>query len=395
MNSGFRNFVVVALVALLAFSGVSGFMVFQTSADLEDAQSQISGLDSQLSSAQATISGLQGQLTTVNGSLAAVNSQLGTLSQQTASLIKDSTAVQKAISQVLPSLVYIETYSSSGIASGSGVIMDTAGYILTNRHVVADALEAIVITQDRRIYDVVNIWEDDLMDLAVIKINAHNLTAAQFGDTKDLELGDTIIALGNPLGYSPADFGSTATLGIVSNLLSYWVDSDYWYPDLIQFDVFITNGNSGGPLINLNGEVIGINSLGEAPGINYAINSATAESVYNNLVTYHQSRHPYLGVDVWDYEKPVSGEVFATQLLGAEILDIAPGSPAVAAGLRVGDVITSANGETIGLSIDLIRILWRLEVGDSLTLVVDRGLSQVTVTVNLTLRSVSTPFYIF
>ncbi|AKG53236.1 serine protease DegP/HtrA do-like [Dehalogenimonas sp. WBC-2] len=388
MDSGFRKFVIVALVALLAFSGVSGFMAFQTSADLKDAQQEINSLSSQLSTSQNTISGLQNQLGTADG-------KLNTVNQQIAELVDQQTVVQKAISKVLPSLVYIETYSSSGVASGSGVIMDTEGYILTNRHVVAGATDALVITQDRRIYDVVNIWEDDLMDLAVIKINAHNLTAAQFGDTTNLQLGDTIIALGNPLGYSPADYGSTVTLGIVSNLLSYWVDNDYWYPDLIQFDVFITNGNSGGPLINLDGEVIGINSLGEAAGINYAINSATAEPVYNNLVTYHQGRHPYLGVDIWDYEKPVNGETFATQLLGAEITDLAPGSPAIAAGLRVGDIITSANGETIGLSIDLLRILWRLEAGDSLTLAVDRGASQITVTVQLTLRPTNALFYIF
>jgi serine protease Do len=234
------------------------------------------------------------------------------------------------------------------------------------------------------------------MDLAVIKINAQNLVEAEFGNTSNLRIGDTIVALGNPLGYNPADYGSTITAGIVSNLASYWyIEPGYWYPDLIQFDVFITNGNSGGPLIDLDGKVIGINSLGEDAGINYAINVATAERVYNNLVNSQQSIHPYLGIDIWDYEQPIPGESSATQLLGAEVWDVAPGSPAAVAGLRVDDVIISANGQTIGLSIDLIRLLWRLDAGDSLSLFVERDGTAIEFTINLSQRPSSTEMYIF
>ncbi len=382
MSSGFRNFIIISLVILLGFSGINGFMALKNSADLKQ---EISSLTSQLSGAQGTISGLQSQL-------GGINSSLATLDQQTAALIKTSTAIQDAAAKALPSMVFIETHSGSG----SGVIMDKDGYILTNKHVVEGATEARVITQDRRIYNVVNIWEDSLMDLAVVKIDAKNLTAAEFGDTSDLKIGDTVVALGNPLGYSPADYGSTVTAGIVSNLLNWWnFGIGYLYPDLIQFDVFITNGNSGGPLIDLDGKVIGINSLGEEAGINYAINVATAERVYNNLVNSHQSIHPYLGVDIWDFEQPIPGEPSATQLLGAEIWDVVPGSPAAAAGLRVDDVIISANGQTIGLSIEFIRLLWRLDVGDTLTLTVKRGLSEINMTITLTQRPSDTEPYIF
>ncbi|MGI2335567.1 MAG: trypsin-like peptidase domain-containing protein [Dehalogenimonas sp.] len=379
MGTGFRNFIIAALVVLLGLSGFSSYTVMQNSSDLKDAQDEISSLTSQLSTAQSTINTLQGQF--------------GGIDNDIAGLIARNNAVETAAAKALPSLVYIET----PYGSGSGVIMDAInGYILTNKHVVEGAAEAIVITQDRRIYDAVNIWEDSLMDLAVIQIDANNLTAAEFGDTSGLIIGDTIVALGNPLGYSPADYGSTVTAGIISNLLSYWYTSgDYWYSDLIQFDVFITHGNSGGPLIDLDGKVIGINSLGEEAGINYAINVATAERVYNNLVDSHQSIHPYLGVDIWDHEQPIPGEPTATQLLGAEVWDVVPGSPAAAAGIKVDDVIIEANGEIIGLSIELIRMLWRLDVGDSLALIVDRNGTEMEFTITLTQRPSFAEPYIF
>lgn len=380
MGTGFRNFMIAALVVLLGLSGFSSYTVMQNSSDLQDAQDEISNLTSQLSTAQSTINTLQGQF--------------GGIDNDIADLIARNNAVETAAVKALPSLVYIETPYGS---SGSGVIMDAAnGYILTNKHVVEGEAEVMVITQDRRIYYSVNIWEDTLMDLAVIQIDANNLTAAEFGDTSDLIIGDTIVALGNPLGYSPADYGSTVTAGIVSNLASYWdYSAGYWYSDLIQYDVFITHGNSGGPLIALDGKVIGINSLGEEAGINYAINVATAERVYNNLVDSHQSIHPYLGVDIWDHEQPIPGEPTATQLLGAEVWDVVPGSPADAAGIKVDDVIIEANRKIIGLSIELIRMLWRLDVGDSLTLIVDRNGTEMEFTITLTQRPSFAEMYIF
>ncbi|MDV2989939.1 MAG: trypsin-like peptidase domain-containing protein [Dehalogenimonas sp.] len=379
MSTGFRNFMIAALVVLLGLSGFSSYTATQTRSDLQDAQDDITSLTSQLSTAQSTINSLQ--------------NQVGENNEDIASIIARNNAVETAAAKALPSMVYIET----PYGSGSGVIMDAVnGYILTNKHVVEGATEARVITQDRKIYDVVNIWQDSLMDLAVVEIDANGLTAAEFGNTSNLRVGDTIVALGNPLGYSPADYGSTVTAGIVSNLLSYWYFSaDYWYPDLIQYDVFITNGNSGGPLINLDGEVIGINSLGEEAGINYAINVATAERVYNNLITSHQSIHPYLGVDVWDYEQPVPGDPFATQLLGAEVFDVVIGSPADGIGLEIGDVILSANGQTIGLSIEFIRLLWRLNVGDTLTLTGQRDTTELNLTVVLGERPATAEPYIF
>jgi serine protease Do len=379
MSTGFRNFMIAALVVLLGLSGFSSYTATQTRSDLQDAQDDITSLTSQLSTAQSTINSLQ--------------NQVGENNEDIASIIARNNAVETAAAKALPSMVYIET----SYGSGSGVIMDAVnGYILTNKHVVEGATEARVITQDRKIYDVVNIWQDSLMDLAVVEIDANGLTAAEFGNTSNLRVGDTIVALGNPLGYSPADYGSTVTAGIVSNLLSYWYFSaDYWYPDLIQYDVFITNGNSGGPLINLDGEVIGINSLGEEAGINYAINVATAERVYNNLITSHQSIHPYLGVDVWDYEQPVPGDPFATQLLGAEVFDVVIGSPADGIGLEIGDVILSANGQTIGLSIEFIRLLWRLNVGDTLTLTGQRDTTELNLTVVLGERPATAEPYIF
>lgn len=385
MTTGFRNFIIVSLVVLLGLSGFAGYSAWNTGSNLADAESTIASLEKSLSSTRTDLSQAQTQISGMTG-------EISTLKQQTAQLLADATAVQDAAAEVLPSMVFIQTASGSG----SGVIMDSSGYILTNKHVIEGADFAYVVTQDRKIYESTDIRADTLMDLAVIKINASGLPAAEFGDTASLRTGDTIVALGNPLGYSPADYGSTVTAGIASNFLSWWyLEPGYWYPDLIQFDVFITNGNSGGPLINLDGEVIGINSLGEEPGINYAISGATAERVYLNLKNLQSGNHPFLGVDVYDFERPVSGQPGVTQLLGAEVWSVETGSPASTAGLKAGDVIVAADGQTIGLWSDLARAVFRASPGDTMSLTIERSGVTSTITIILGERPAGTAYYIF
>ncbi len=157
----------------------------------------------------------------------------------------------------------------------------------------------------------------------------------------------------------------------------------------MEIDAAINPGNSGGALINLKGEIIGINSAGieGAQGINYAISVATARHVYTDLVGGNgPGHHPYVGLVVDDNIEPLPGEPFSVRLNGAEIVEIDADGPADVAGLRFGDVVTKFNGQTIVSASDFIRILWRLDIGDKATLVVKRGSAEITVEITMPRR---------
>ncbi len=206
MGNPYKTATVNLSMALMIAVGFGSFTMVQNSNDLKDARTEIANLSANITSVEGLAAGLGGQISTLSTQLTALN-------QETAALAKATTASSDAIAKVTPSVVFIEVAlganGQGGTVSGSGIIMDKAGYILTNKHVVNGAFAARVITSDRRIYDVDEIFEDDITDLAVIKITAQNLTAATFGDAATVKLGDTVIAIGYPLGMSPADGGPT------------------------------------------------------------------------------------------------------------------------------------------------------------------------------------------
>jgi serine protease Do len=257
------------------------------------------------------------------------------------------------VEKVMPSVVYIFVEVETGRpdqfvpASGSGVIIRSDGYILTNRHVVESARRAEVTLQDRSVYEVNNIWLDDLLDLAVIKIDANNLTTAGFGDPAKIRVGDWAIALGHPLGLSPTEGGATVTVGVVSNLGRSFNIQGIPYYDIIQIDAAINPGNSGGPLVNLAGEVIGINSagLGEAQNINFAINVATARRVFEDIMQHGRVIRPYLGAVLNDITPAVACEYCLAERVGTIVVSVEPGEPADLAGLREDDIIVKFGGE--------------------------------------------------
>jgi serine protease Do len=300
----------------------------------------------------------------------------------------------EVVKEVLPSVVYIFVEIDTGqsgqflTASGSGVILHSDGYILTNRHVVEDAKRVEVTLQDRRVFEASGFWMDDLLDLAVVKIEAPDLPTAQFGDPATLSVGDWVIALGHPLGSSPAEGGATVTLGIVSNLGRSLIIEGTPYFDVIQTDAAINPGNSGGPLINLAGEVIGINSAGtiQAQNIGFAINIATARHVFENLVQYGRAFHPYLGATLEDITPSTACELCLTQRIGTVITDVEPGGPADLAGLQQNDVIVRFAEEEITSTANLIRVLWRHEAGDVVGVVFWRGETEMTVDITLAQR---------
>lgn len=274
------------------------------------------------------------------------------------------TSFADIVDTIMPSIVYIQAQSGFTSVSGSGVIMRPDGYILTNRHVVETFTVAniMVTLENREVYTVTDKWMDDLSDLAVIKIDASDLSAAHFGDADTIDVGDWVIALGHPLGLSPNDGGATVTTGIVSNLDRSFTIGNINYYDVIQTDAAINPGNSGGPLVDLNGLVIGINSAGatSAQNIGYAINVSTVKPVFEGLSSSgHEVVRPFIGAVFSDVTSTDAERLGLTHISGALITELLPGYPAAEVGMQVEDVIISFDGEDIASYAELIRELWK------------------------------------
>jgi serine protease Do len=275
---------------------------------------------------------------------------------------------------------------------GSGVILSPDGYILTNRHVVDDAKKVWVTLYDRSTYEACSVDTCNLMDIAVVKINASGLPAARIGDPDKLKVGDWVIALGNPLGMSPVDGIATATAGIVSKRDCSFVMQGVPYYDMIQTDAAINTGNSGGPLINLDGEVVGINSAHAmfAQNVGFAMGMNTAKHLFGDLSTLGKEDHPYIGIIAEDM-KPQ----FTATTLSADrrviITNVEEGTPSDAAGMRVKDIILRIDGQEVRSVTELTRILWRLNAGDIIKITCLRGGEIVELTVKTAVRSEDEP----
>ncbi len=305
------------------------------------------------------------------------------------------------VEKVMPSVVYIYVEKERavnrplGVSAGSGVIMQADGYILTNKHVIEGAQNIEVTLQNRKVYAVADIWRDDILDLAVIKINARNLPTAAFGVPDEIRVGDWVIALGHPLGLSPDEGGATVTAGIVSNLGRSFVVDGIPYYDIIQIDAAINPGNSGGPLINIEGEVIGINSLGvgEAQNISYAINISTAQRVYEDITKYGRVIRPYFGAIMTDVTPALACEYCINRRIGALIIAVEEGAPAEIAGLEPYDVIVNFDETDVISVTQFLKAVWNQDVGATRKIVFWRGSQLMTtyVTLNEKVSSINVP----
>jgi len=302
----------------------------------------------------------------------------------------DLPSFASVVNQVIPSIVYIyvetnntDNKGSPVAATGSGIILRSDGYILTNRHVVADAKTVQVTLYDRRSYEATRVIADDVIDLAVVKINERDLTALPLGNPDAINVGDWVIAIGHALGMPPEQGGPTVTDGIVSSLGRSFSINDISYYDLVQTSAAINPGNSGGALVNLAGELVGVNSadVSGAQNIGFAINVGTAGHIFNDIVQYGKANHPFLGTRLRDITPDISRQL-NLPVEGALVDYVEPGSPAESAGLRVDDVITELGGEPVKSAADLIKVLWRHNAGDTVTIVYShRGLEhQQTIT---------------
>lgn len=249
------------------------------------------------------------------------------------------------------------------ISAGSGVIVDAKnGYVMTNAHVVKDAREVLVTLKDNRRLPAKLVGADPGTDIAVLKVDPKSLTDVRFGDSDALQVGDFVVAIGNPFG-----LGQTATSGIVSALGRSGLSME-GYEHFIQTDASINPGNSGGALVNLKGELVGINTAIIGPaggnvGIGFAVPAFLARSVMDQLVKFGEVRRGRLGISMTDV---VGGE-------GATIAEVQADSPAAQAGLRKADVVVGLNGRPVRGAAELRARLGVVPVGESIELQVRRG----------------------
>jgi serine protease Do/serine protease DegQ len=251
-------------------------------------------------------------------------------------------------------------------SAGSGVIVDAKnGYIITNHHVVENASEITITLLDNRTFSAKVIGTDEGADVAVLQAKQPNLVAMPFGDSTKLEVGDYVVAIGNPFGLQ-----HTVTAGIVSALSRSNINPDAGgYEDFIQTDASINPGNSGGALVNLRGELIGINSAilsrsGGNIGIGFAIPVNMVRSVMDQLIKYGQVKRGVLGVQLYNVTPDIAKEFGLSESTGALVAGVAQGSAAEHAGIKTGDIITSLNGVNMKSSGELRNAIGMLHVGD-------------------------------
>jgi Do/DeqQ family serine protease len=268
-------------------------------------------------------------------------------------------------------------------ALGSGVIVSPDGIILTNHHVIDSAEKIQVELQDRRTFSAKLVGSDPASDLAVLRIDAKGLTALPFGDSRKARVGDVVLAFGNPLGV-----GQTVTMGIVSAKGRATDLGDGGFEDFLQTDASINQGNSGGALVNTSGELLGINSQILSPsggniGIGFAIPSDMANNVMTQLLEHGKVRRGQLGVVVQTVSSEIAKSLNLSEVKGALVSTVNEGSPAAAAGLKRGDVITSINGDAVADSNGLRNRVASTLPGSQVVLGVVRDRTQKTVTVKL------------
>jgi len=238
-----------------------------------------------------------------------------------------------------------KTYSQPEHGVGSGVIVSKDGYILTNNHVVDDADEVKVTLNDGRIFTAKVIGKDPKSDIAVVKINAKDLPAITLADSSKIEIGDVVLAIGNPFG-----IGQSVTMGIVSATDRAAMNLDY--EDFIQTDAAINPGNSGGALVDTEGRLVGINTAiysrnGGNQGVGFAIPTSLARTVMVSLIDYGKVTRGYLGVMIQDVNPALAEQFKLKDNKGALVGDVVPDGPADKAGLKTGDVVLSFNNHSV------------------------------------------------
>ncbi len=379
------NIGIIVLVLLAMFVGIAGGTLAGGTAGYYLAQRSIAALPTPAAIvAQPVGSSLPSQSTTGNSNSAPSNNTEKPAA--TDSTVSTDTMVS-AVQKVAPAVVTVLNRSSEGMGSGSGVIVSNDGYIITNNHVVEDASDLAVVFADGSRHTAELIGTDPLSDIAVIQVSDEVPAVATIGDASVLQPGEQVLAIGSPLG----NFRNTVTAGVVSALNRSVGPME----GLIQTDAAINSGNSGGPLINLQGEVVGINTLvvrndfasgmfggSTAPveGLGFAVPSNIFRNVSEQLIANGEVRYPYLGILYQMIDGEIAAEANLPVQNGAWINSsdpqqqaVVPGTPAAQAGLRNGDIITAINGVSLARDNSLRQVLLQYKPGDTVELTVQRG----------------------
>lgn len=290
------------------------------------------------------------------------------------------------VSQSVVGISRIKTHSNSIFSSngsinelglGTGILVSNNGYILSNCHVTGEKSATCYITlENGYTYEGTVVWCDPNLDLSITKIDATNLNYATIGDSSNLKSGETVYAIGNPIGY---EFRRTITSGIISatnrTIKIEETNSVSYMTDLIQTDASINPGNSGGPLINPAGEIIGVNTvkITTAEGIGFAIPVNVVRPIIEKFVTENKFNEAHLGI--YAYDKEVIPYVSSTPNFtsGIYVVHIEENSPAASSGIQTGDIITSIDGKSINNMIELREYIYTKSPSDTVSINISRG----------------------
>ena len=300
---------------------------------------------------------------------------------------EDALSLQDIYSTVIDSVVSISSMTSSGTSSGTGIIMSQDGYVITNHHVITGALVISVLTNDNQEFEAALVGSDEMSDLAVLKIDARGLQAAEFGDSSKLRVGDSVVAIGDPLG---VQLRGTMTNGIISAINRDLTVGDRTMT-LIQTNAALNNGNSGGPLINCYGQVTGINTVkmssyytatASVEGLGFAIPISVAKPIIDELIENgYVAGRPAIGIS--GDSLPSYYRTYYRLPDGVYVTSVNEGSDAKAKGIREGDIVTAINGERISSIDELNTVKNQYAAGDEVTLTVYRSGTYYEVTVTL------------
>lgn len=285
-------------------------------------------------------------------------------------------SLQEIYQKVIPSVVSIINQTYSGEVTGTGIVMSADGYIITNYHVISESASLEVLLQDDTTYQATLIGSDETSDLAVLKIDATGLTPAEFGDSDTLQVGDQVVAIGDPLG---TQLRGTMTDGIISA-----INRDLTYDGrsmtLLQTNAALNSGNSGGPLVNMSGQVIGINTMkvsssyttADVEGLGFAIPISIAKEIVDELLQKgYVAGRPAIGITAESV--PMTAQAYYRLPAGVYVQSVNESSDAYQKGIRSGDIITSINDTQVSSVEDLNTVKGQFQAGDSVTLIIYRG----------------------
>ncbi len=368
--------VVLAGVAALSGAAVGGVVVYRTVGQIQPASASAPSPSNQIVQASN-------------------NSQAQNLTLSTTDI---QTTITQAVKTVGPAVVtvsgtipsQISQFGSTGPAtvSGSGVFISDKGYILTNNHVIEGVTDITITLADGSQEKATLVGADKYSDIAVLKTDGKIPAVASLGNSDALTPGDTAIAIGSPLG----DFKNTVTVGVISATgRSIDTGNGYTIDGLIQTDAAINQGNSGGPLVDLAGEVVGINTLivrdsgsgTVAEGLGFSIPINTAAAVANQIIQSGFISRPYMGINFQPITPDIANAYNLPTQYGAYVTSVAAKSPASQAGVQTGDIITSIGGTAIDATHSFINVLFSFKAGDQVTVVFLRNGSSQTVQMTL------------